>query len=125
MFFNYKITTLFWAVLFFTVFSVRAETIERNYIVVAPHCLIENAAISYATLSVIDRFSLIKINESAFNRLITAKTQQKNNCGGFINVTDAYHIDRMKTLSSKKSFLAKYVVFTELKQSVREIGRAS
>jgi leucyl aminopeptidase len=85
-------------------FSAHAE----NHVVVAPQCLLKNITTRYQTLATTKQLSLIKVDEAGLDELITAKSHQKQPCGGFVNVTDAWKNSR--ALKSNTEFLSPYAI---------------
>lgn len=100
-------------------FSANAESLNKSsYVIVAPTCLLKNISTDYQTLSKTKQHALIKINETGFNQLISAKNQQKSACGGFMNVTDAWNGN--ETLQrSPRNFLKTYTTSVMTSKAVK------
>lgn len=94
--------------------SVHAQTVERNYVLVAPSCLINNSGITYQVLSSSGNLLLINVSETGFKQLITAKSHHTTPCGGFLNVTNFYKIEHKK---SPDAFLKQYLKSSAIKSS--------
>jgi len=80
-----------------------AQPVAQRQIVIAPHCLLEQIHAHYQTLSINKTSSLIEIKKADIQQLIDAKAQQKTPCGGFRDVTRAWHASK----SSANTFLNK------------------
>lgn len=78
---------------------------EKNY-VIAPTCLLQSANLAVKPLSTNKELQLVAVSDNELNQLAKSKHQTKPGCGGFINVTDAWHdaLKNRKTLPG--SFLA-------------------
>jgi leucyl aminopeptidase len=85
-----------------------------DYIIVAPKCLTKNFSTSYQSLATNNQLSLIKTSETGLEELITAKSNQTQPCGGFVNVTDAWKTAQTKSANNKnaEAFLSKYATPT-------------
>lgn len=82
-----------------------AEIPDKNYIIIAPSCLLQQSAIHHQILATSKNLLMIKVNEDGLNQLISAKSHQTTPCGGFINVTSDY---QTKKSISSADYLAKY-----------------
>jgi leucyl aminopeptidase len=87
----------------------------NQHILVVPDCLIQNTHASYKAISTANSFSLIKVDEAGLNQLIAEKTHQAKPCGGFINVTDSYQQENIKSIKSSNAFLVNFVKPSALK----------
>jgi leucyl aminopeptidase len=97
------------ALLSATSFSAWAE----DYVVVAPQCLIKNLTTNYQSLASAQQLALIKTNDAGLEELMLAKGNQKQLCGGFINVTDKWkntYTQQTKQVDAKNAavFLSQY-----------------
>jgi hypothetical protein len=81
---KFKLSLL--AILSTLAFSAHAVSANK-YVVIAPQCLLKSSKASYKSLSTFDKLSLVKVDETGFNKLIEGKVHQKQVCGGFQNVT--------------------------------------
>lgn len=97
-------------------YSVNTYATHERHIVVAPQCLITKLSTHYKTLSVVDSLYLIEINDAGIEELMIAKSNQKELCGGFMDVTPEWDKLKSKTPSSPKnakSFLNEYAKPTQ------------
>jgi leucyl aminopeptidase len=83
------LVTLFPLFLTSTAFAVSAP-----HTIIAPTCLSSHAALT--VLAKQSGFVLANADDQAIEQLIEAKTQQKTRCGGFKDVTAAWHEDSAK-----------------------------
>lgn len=91
-------------------YSSFAEPAISQHAVVAPTCLLKNIDATYKTIASSKHLRLIEINDPGIEKLITAKQNKKTPCGGFMDVSQAWH-DYAKQLSSThnaQSFLSNY-----------------
>ena len=86
-----------------------------NHTIVAPHCLIKNLDVPYETLSSTKSIALIQTGDSGLNRLVELKSQQKNVCGGFFNVTQSwkeFNTEHLANQNNAHQFLSEYTMAT-------------
>ncbi len=89
-------------------FAVSAQP-SIDHVVVAPSCLLKNREANYQTLSTTKNLKLIKVNDEGIKQLIDAKTMyQREACGGFIDVTEAWNKSQALHSFNVKSFLTIY-----------------
>jgi leucyl aminopeptidase len=104
---KFKLSLL--AILSTLAFSAHAVSANK-YVVIAPQCLLKSSKASYKSLSTFDKLSLVKVDETGFNKLIEGKVHQKQVCGGFQNVTDAWKENQSVKHVDAKTFLKSYAV---------------
>ncbi len=85
-------------------FTVAVEASPIQHVIVAPACLLKTISAHYQTLSNNKQFALIQVDEAGLQQLIVAKSQHKSLCGGFMNVTDAWSMEK----TNASAFLTKY-----------------
>lgn len=99
------------SILLSTPFLANAQSpIEQ--VVIAPQCLVDQAKIDHHILASRQHFFLLKVDETALNKLIAAKKNQSKPCGGFLNVTDDWVQFNAKTIakpSNANAFLNAYI----------------
>lgn len=78
---------------------------EKNY-VIAPACLLQSANLNVKALSTNHDLQLLAVSDDELNQLAAAKHQTINGCGGFINVTDNWHVALKNRKALPDSFLA-------------------
>lgn len=92
------------------IYPAYAEPITSQHTVVAPICLLKDINTTYKTLASTKRLRLIEINETGIETLITAKQNKNTPCGGFMDVTHAWHnyTQQLSPNHNAKSFLSNY-----------------
>lgn len=108
---KYGLTTLSLALSCFSL-QTMAETKSLPYHLIAPTCLLKNITTKYEALAKTPAFAFVTVNEEGFNQFVEAKHQHIANCGGFMNVTDAWNKYNAKPLAvhDAKSFLSSYTL---------------
>ncbi|RDI39211.1 M20/M25/M40 family metallo-hydrolase [Aquicella lusitana] len=92
-------------------FTVKAQPTESKHVIVAPPCLIKNINTDYKILSSTKQLVLIETDAAGVQQLMATKHQHKSLCGGFMDVTQDWHMSNTKIRSSgkeAKSFLLNY-----------------
>lgn len=92
--------------------SMTAYANTQKHVLVAPQCLLKNAAVNFKQLSTEGGLALIEVGQSGVDKLIAAKNHHSATpCGGFMDVTTEWkQYKKQKTLASPaKKFLSKYV----------------
>ena len=87
MFKKSKILNLLYCGLFSLSFSIQTEAST----VILPQCLLDQVKVEYTILHTSKNIVLIEINSLNIKELIATRDQQKTVCGGFIDVTEAWH----------------------------------
>lgn len=112
--YNKKIVLFSLSLLSVISLAVQAEPANEQHIVVAPKCLIKNLALdtSYKTLTSNASLALIETDNAGIQQFIEAKHKRTATpCGGFIDVTNAWHEYNVKEMSPAhraKTFLQTY-----------------
>ena len=110
MFVRNPFTLLFFGLLSVFSFTANADTPTPSHAVLAPPCLIKKLDVAYKTLAATHKFTLIETNEDGIEKLALLKHQQKNVCGGFMDVTAEWKAFNATSLSKNHAaaFLSDY-----------------
>lgn len=87
---NKRLMSLTLSLLATASFNLYAQPVAQQTLV-TPLCLLKNTTIHYQTLATNNAFSLITTDEAGIEQLSGRKHHQKAACGGFKNVTEAWH----------------------------------
>ena len=94
----------------FSAFILTAQA-ENSHMIVASQCLLGKINTHYETLASAENIALVRTDEQTIDQLIVAKHPQSKPCGGFMDVTQAWHDYYAKNVSANAAnFLSNYVM---------------
>jgi len=109
-----KLSKFIFAVSLLSSFSAFAKPLSNHHVLVAPKCLTKDFSVGHKVLASNDNLSLIETNKTGFEALLELRQQVKTkDCGGFVDVTDFWKVDKSQNLTAKQSakqFLTDYTV---------------